>query len=122
MFMSDLVPGLHVLLPVVYACFGFNVILGWWLRTRRRPLPVAAAAFAGSCAFFVVSNAACWPLWYPRTLAGLATCYVAAIPFFRNTLLGDGFYAVVLFVSLALAERLVPAIRERPVGALSPAN
>jgi hypothetical protein len=29
MFTSDLVLGLHVLLPVVYACFAFNVILGW---------------------------------------------------------------------------------------------
>jgi hypothetical protein len=72
--------------------------------------------------FFVVTNAACWALSYPRTVAGLATCYVAAIPFFRNTLVGDGFYAAVLFASLVLAERLVPAIRERPFGALSPAN
>ena len=48
MFASDAILGFHVLLPVVYACFAFNAILGWWLRSRRRPLPVAAAAFAGS--------------------------------------------------------------------------
>ena len=30
---------------------------------------------------------------YPRTVAGLAACYVAAIPFFQNTVAGDLFYA-----------------------------
>lgn len=122
MFASDLILGLHVLLPVVYACLAFNVFLGRWLCKRRRPLSVAAAAFAGSCVFFIVTNAACWALWYPRTLAGLTACYVAAIPFLRNTLLGDGFYAVVLFASLALAEWMVPAIRDQSRGAISLAN
>ena len=37
---------------------------------------------------------------------------VGAIPFFRNTLLGDAVYAAVLFGSLALAEKGVPALRE----------
>jgi hypothetical protein len=120
-FASDLVLGIHLLLPVVYACLAFNVILGWWLRSRRRPLSVAAATLLGSCVFFVVTNSACWALWYPRTFAGLMTCYVAAIPFFRNTVLGDGVFTAGLFAALALAERLIPAVRERPLGALSPA-
>lgn len=122
MFASDLVLGLHPLIPVVYACFAFNVVLGWWVRSRRRPLPIASAALVGSCTFFLVTNAACWALWYPRTLDGLAACYVAAIPFFRNTLLGDAFYTVALFSALALGERLVPALRERAPGGISPAT
>jgi hypothetical protein len=48
---------------------------------------------------------------YPRTAEGLAACYVAAIPFFRNALLGDAFYATVLFGAWALAEARVPALR-----------
>ncbi len=55
-------------------------------------------------------------------LAGLATCYVAAFPSFGKIGLGDGFSAATLFAALALTERPVPAIRERPFGALSPAN
>ncbi|WP_406697895.1 DUF6580 family putative transport protein [Singulisphaera sp. Ch08] len=39
MFASDAILGFHVLLPLVYVCFGFNVILGWWCRSRRGPLP-----------------------------------------------------------------------------------
>jgi hypothetical protein len=55
-------------------------------------------------------------------LAGLATCHIAVIPFFGKTVLGDGYDAATLFAALALTERPVPAIRERPFGALSPAN
>jgi hypothetical protein len=39
-------------------------------------------------------------------------CYVAAIPFFQNTLAGDLFYTALLFGGFALMERLIPAIRE----------
>jgi len=113
LFLSDLVLGLHILLPVVYGSFALNVLLGRWLRGRRRLVPVALATLAGSIQFFVVTNFACWLLWYPHTLAGLATCYAAALPFFHNTLLGDATFAGVLFGATALAEAGFPAIRER---------
>ena len=122
MIASDLVLGVHVLIPVVYACFAFNVVLGWWLRRRRRPLTVAAVTLVGSCVFFLVTNAACWALWYPRTVAGLVACSVAAIPFFRYTFLGDGFYSAVLFTALVLGERLIRALREQSLGKPSPAT
>ncbi len=55
-----------------------------------------------------------WALgdFYPRTLAGLAACYIAGVPFFWNTLAGDAFYVGILFGSFALAERWFPALRE----------
>ena len=37
---------------------------------------------------------------YPMSLAGLTECYVMAIPFFGNTLLGDLFYVQYYLVSL----------------------
>lgn len=49
---------------------------------------------------------------YPKTWDGLAACYIAAIPFFHNTLLGDAVYTTVLFGSLALVEKGLPALRE----------
>ena len=47
---------------------------------------------------FVATNLAVWAFgtMYPLNIAGLAESYVAAIPFFRNTLLGDMFYVTVL--------------------------
>jgi hypothetical protein len=112
LFLSDLSLGLHVLMPVVYGSFALNVLLGRWLRSRRTLVTTAAVTLLGSVQFFAVTNFACWLLYYPRTLEGLAACFVAAIPFFQNTLLGDAAFATVLFAGLAVAERGFPALRE----------
>ncbi|MCS6953405.1 MAG: DUF6580 family putative transport protein [Bryobacterales bacterium] len=113
---NDLSLGLHRLAPVVYGSFALIVCFGFWLRARRRPLPIAAATLASSVSFFVVTNFGVWAFgtYYPKTWEGLAACYVAAIPFFRNTLLGDAVYAALLFGTLALAEKLSPTLREAP--------
>jgi hypothetical protein len=63
--------------------------------------------------FFVVTNFGVWAFtdMYPRTGDGLTACFIAAIPFFRNTLAGDLFYAAVLFGGLAWAESRFPQVR-----------
>jgi hypothetical protein len=62
-----------------------------------------------STIFFLVTNLFVWlgvpaPL-YPMTAAGLAECYTAALPFFGQTLLGDMFYAGILFTAHAALMR-----------------
>lgn len=56
------------------------------LSERTTGWRVVAAALLGPTSFFVVSNFAVWVTdgMYARSLAGLATCYAAAIPFYRN--------------------------------------
>lgn len=114
LFLSDLAIGLHSLMWAVYGSFAMMVCLGTWLRARRRLWPIAATTLAGSVLFFVVTNFAVWlsGMTYPKTPAGLVACYVAAIPFFGNTLAGDAFYVALLFGSFALAEHHIPALRE----------
>jgi hypothetical protein len=112
LFVSDLFLGLHVMIPVVYGSFAVNVLLGRWLRSRRTFVSTAAVALVGSVQFFVVTNFACWLLDYPHTAEGLAACYLAAVPFFQNTLLGDAVFATALFGCLAAVERGFPVIRE----------
>jgi hypothetical protein len=112
MLLSDLVLGLHALVPVVYGCFALNALLGRWLRSRRRFVPIALATVAGAVQFFLVTNFACWVLWYPHTLEGFWTCYIAAIPFFHNTLIGDAVFTTAIFGGLAVAEMMVPVFRE----------
>ena len=82
---------------------------------RVSPIRVGAAAIVSSVLFFAITNFGVWLFsgFYPRTLAGLEACYVAAIPFFQNTIAGDLFFSGLLFGGFALVERLVPAIRER---------
>jgi hypothetical protein len=114
LFAGDCFIGFHRLMPIVYASFLVNVAIGLWLQNRRSAGKIGIAVFLGAIQFFVVTNFAFWAFgqFYPRTLAGLATCYIAGIPFFWNTLAGDAVYAAVLFGGFALAEMLVPAFRE----------
>jgi hypothetical protein len=114
LFVSDLFLGLHVLIPVVYGSFAVNVLFGRWLRSRRSVVNTAAVTLLSSIQFFVLTNFACWMLWYTHTVEGFVTCYVAAVPFFQNTLLGDAMFATGLFGTLALAERGFPVLRELP--------
>lgn len=113
MMLSDLLIGLHGQMLVVYGCFAATVGIGMLLRDRIRVVPVAAAAVGGSLLFFAVTNLAVWALdaMYPLTLEGLVACYVAAIPFLHNTLLGTAFYTALLFGGFALAERWSPGLR-----------
>ena len=55
--------------------------------------------------------------FYPLTPAGLEACYIAAVPFFQNTLAGDLFYATLLFGGLKVAEVLAPGLRANVVQA-----
>jgi hypothetical protein len=122
MFLSDLILGftrydVRILLgsqPVVYACILATAGLGKLIGDRRSPFQVGAAALAGSLLFFVVTNFAVWlgGQFYPLTGSGLADCYVAAIPYFRNSVLGDTFFTTVLFGGQALLESRLAWMRE----------
>jgi hypothetical protein len=97
----------------VYGAFLMIVGLGLWLRSRRRPLPIAAAALASSVIFYIVSNFPWWAFGnlYPKTLDGLVQCYAAALPFFGHSVLGDLAYTCVLFGGFALASSRLPALQ-----------
>jgi hypothetical protein len=94
---------------VIYACFLINVLLGRvFLRNSMSPARIASVAVAGSVQFYLLTNLYEW--WrgmsqYPHTIGGLATCYIAALPFFGRTLLADLFYSGALFGLHALLSR-----------------
>ncbi|HEY3027144.1 MAG TPA: DUF6580 family putative transport protein [Pyrinomonadaceae bacterium] len=114
LFISDLVLGLYGHMEVVYGSFALVVCIGLLLRRRRTPLAIGGAALASSVLFFVITNFGVWAFGslYPKTMAGLLACYVAAIPFFQNSLFGDAVYTVALFGGFALAAKWWPALRE----------
>jgi hypothetical protein len=112
MMLSDAVLGFYSGFWVTYLAICLIVLIGWLALSRVSPLRVGAAAIGSSVAFFLASNFGTWALsgMYPRTAAGLAACYAAAIPFFQNTLAGDLFYATLLFGGFRIAELLVPRL------------
>jgi len=88
----------------VYASFLAYVLLGRWLARTDSPGRIGLACLLGSLQFFLVTNFGVWygsighaTAMYPPTAAGLAACYVAALPFFGYTLLGDLGFSAALF-------------------------
>lgn len=114
LLLSDLVIGFHALMPIVYGSVALVVCLGWLLERRRTAGRVALAATAGSVLFFLLTNFGVWAFgdMYPKTAAGLAASYTAAIPFFQNALAGDLFFTALLFGGFTLAEHMLPALRQ----------
>jgi hypothetical protein len=84
-----------------YVCFALTVPLGLALRGRTTLLPLTSAAVGSAVLFFLLSNFEVWlsghGVMYPRTMAGLLACYIAAIPFGLNMLYGNLFFSALLF-------------------------
>jgi hypothetical protein len=100
MAFSDVFIGFYspVVMVSVYSSFVITGVIGLWLKKRKKPTNVIFAAIGTSVLFFLVTNFAVWlGGWYPRSLIGLVEAYTMAIPFFRNTLLGNLFYTAVFF-------------------------
>ena len=112
LFITDLFVGFHDLMPFVYGSFVLIGIIGFSLRGRVKPMPVVLATLAGSILFFLITNFGVWLMgtMYPMTVDGLLTCYTAALPFFRNTFIGDFVFVGVLFGGFALIKQQVPAL------------
>jgi hypothetical protein len=113
LLVSDAVLGFHAGMPFVYGSVALIVLLGWAIAKRITPLSIAVAALASSVLFFAITNFGTWLAsgMYPPTLTGLAACYVAAIPFFQNTLAGDLAFSALLFGGFALLEQRLPVLR-----------
>lgn len=109
MLVSDYFIGFYdwKLMAAVYVGIGAAFYLGWFLQNKVKWYRVVLAALASSLFFFITSNFAVWFFyeWYPHTWAGLVNCFTLALPFFRNTFLGDLVYSGVIFGAYELALR-----------------
>lgn len=113
LFLSDLIIGLHSTMWAVYLSFAITVVLGMAIKERKSVLSVGATALISSVLFFLITNFASWlsgMMPYPMTFQGLMMCYEAAIPFFRNEILGTLVYSSVLFGGFYLVQKRVPAL------------
>ncbi|HEY4516447.1 MAG TPA: DUF6580 family putative transport protein [Candidatus Paceibacterota bacterium] len=94
----------HSALPLVYVSFLISGLIGLWLKNHKTPVYVVLAAALCSVQFFLLTNAAAWMSgMYDRSILGLWEAYLAGIPFFQGTLLGDFFYTTILFGAYELA-------------------
>lgn len=112
MLISDLALGYSPALLSVYAPMFLISLLGLQLQGKVSVARVAGAAFGSSLLFFAISNFGVWAegSMYPMTLEGLGSCYVLALPFLKNQVMGDLFFSAVLFGAFETLRKQVPAM------------
>jgi len=84
----------------VYTAFLLVSFIG--TKTKK---PSVYTILLGSLSFFIVTNFGVWLIGYPKTWTGLIECYTLALPFFRNSLLGDFFYSGLMIFGYKFVER-----------------
>jgi len=111
MFLSDLFIGFDGVdgRLAVYGSFLLVGLIGMWLKNHKSIQNVIGASIISSTVFFLVTNFTVLytESLYPKTLAGLMESYTMALPFFRNSLVGDLFYVGVFFGGYELVQVLV---------------
>jgi hypothetical protein len=86
--------------PIIYASYAIYVALGRMIRQNElSPAVLGGAALLAGAQFFLLTNFAVWLRGglYPMTLEGLGACYLAGLPYYRNTIAGDLIFSVLIF-------------------------
>lgn len=109
MIVSDFFIGFHDTMLFVYVSFALTGCIGVWLRTHKTVPHTILASLSSSILFFIVTNFGVWAVgsMYAKTPAGLLECYTFALPFFRNTIVGDLVYTGVFFGGYFLVQKFL---------------
>ena len=96
--LSDWVIGPDATFPFTWGSILIAGLLGLWVRSRRNYATLLGVGVLNSILFFIVTNFGVWLVGglYSRTAEGLVQCYTLAIPFYRNSLVGDLVYLTLL--------------------------
>ena len=115
LIISDVVIGLYdpVVMLFVYIGFACSVLIGRIILFQHLNIVrLGGSALISAIVFFILSNFGVWASgFYPHTLEGLITCYLLAIPFFKNILAGNLFYMFILF---GIYQLLRISIKQQP--------
>ncbi|MDQ5900435.1 MAG: hypothetical protein QG600_13 [Patescibacteria group bacterium] len=101
LFLSDLLLGFHDTMVFVYAGFLITGVIGLWIKKKYSLKRVVSGTLLSSFIFFLLTNAGVWLVssMYEKTFLGLMQSYTMALPFLRNSVLGDlGYTLAFVFI------------------------
>ncbi|MFT4202476.1 MAG: hypothetical protein QM610_01065 [Chitinophagaceae bacterium] len=92
------IPGFYDGLLVNYIIFASVTFFGFLLK-KWNVWNIAVVSVLAATYYFILSNFAMWLFsgFYPRTMDGLKACYVAAIPFYKNSVAASLVFSALLF-------------------------
>ena len=92
MVISDIFLGFNFASAFVYVGFASYALIA-----QIKKIHPILGVIIGSISFFIISNFGVWTgPWYSHDLAGFVSCFVNAIPFYRNTILSDVIFVIVI--------------------------
>lgn len=114
---SDFMLGLHGLVLFTWGSMGVIGLISLYNRKHKTVKSVVAVSFISALFFYIITNFGVWYAYptYSKTMAGLVECYVAAIPYFRNTLISTFLYLGAFFGLYEVIAARVKGTRLAPV-------
>lgn len=102
--------------PGFYWTYISFIIIGGFGFLFLKKLSLISLLFSSTMAafiFYIVSNFGVWfsGTMYPKTTEGLSACYIAGIPFLKNTLAGNLFYTALMFGLFELVQYKFPLLK-----------
>jgi hypothetical protein len=118
---TDLIVGMHDAVLFTWGSIMLISLVG--MRLPKFSMGTAlGGTIAGTLAFFAITNFGVWMVgidhtaatpMYPHTAAGLVACYVSALPFLVNSLLGNTVFIGALMAVRSLVAAQVKEERTR---------
>lgn len=99
LLISDIFLGFYTEMAFVYGSYFLILLIGTLLRNHQKAPYIVGASLLSSILFFSITNFGVWAMgsWYAKDIMGLLNAYVLAIPFFKNTLIGDMVFTLLFF-------------------------
>lgn len=115
MLLGDLFLGFHLSMVATYSALVVIALFGraWFKKgPSSGVLKVVAGSFSAALLFFVITNFFVWATsgLYVKSAEGLVQCYVAALPFFNQSMISTLLYASGMFAVWSLAEKAWPEL------------
>ncbi len=100
MLISDIFVGFYAwqIMLAVYLSFVLAGLIGLLVRKHKKFSTILGGTLLSAILFFLITNTAVWLFgtMYIHNFSGLMQSYFMALPFFKNSLLGDLFYVGVM--------------------------
>lgn len=96
---KDMFIGFHALIFFTWGSIVVIALMGMRMRSKRNFKSIALTSLGAAVFYYIITNFGVWLFYstYPKSLLGLAECYIVAIPYFRGTLVSTILYTALLF-------------------------
>ena len=112
MALADVVLGWYNEVIFTYIGMAAGVFLARALLHPLTPVRLIGTTLSASLAFFVLSNLGVFISgYYGYTLDGFIACYIAAIPFWQNSLIADVTSTALVFAIYLALTRAIPSVK-----------